>query len=116
MAQQRNTTLILKTLLIGVVVTSLIYFFHPGVGQFSLVINGEPVAEPLVRFAAIPTLLIALFLTGVLMFFAFLGVSMFMFFAVLGGIMLTTLMLAPYFWPLLLIIFLIILLMAYKDH
>ena len=60
MSQQRNNHLFLKILVLGGLIASLLYFFHPGVGQFSLVINGEPVADPLIRFAAVPTLLITL--------------------------------------------------------
>jgi len=119
MAQQHNTHLILKILLIGGLVTTLIYLFHPGVGEFSLIINNEPVAEPLACFAAIPTLLIALLLMSVLMLLAFFGVGLFIFIAVLGFSMLGMFLVAPYFWPLLVVIFLIILLMSWtetKEH
>jgi len=119
MAQQRNNNLILKILLIGGLVTTLIYLFHPDVGEFSLIINNELVTEPLARFAAIPTLLIALLLMSVLILLAFFGVGLFIFITVLGISMLGMFLVAPYFWPLLVIIFLIILLMSWtetKDH
>ncbi|OQK17816.1 hypothetical protein AU255_08120 [Methyloprofundus sedimenti] len=112
MSQPRNNNLLLKTLVMGGFIAALVYFFHPGVGSFSLIINGEPVADPLIRFAAIPTLLIAMLFTGILMFLAFLGVGMFMFIAALAFIMLGVFMVAPYFWPVLVIIFLVIVLMS----
>ena len=49
---------------------------------------------------------------GILMFLAFLGVGMFMFMAALVFIMLGVFMVAPYFWPVLVIIFLVIVLMS----
>ncbi len=115
MSKQHNNHLILKVLIIGGLITILVYLFHPGVGQFSLIINGEPVADPLVRFAAIPTLLIAMLFTGMLMFVAFLGVGMFMFIAALAFIMLGVFIVAPYFWPMLMIIFLVIALMSFGN-
>jgi len=115
MAQQHKTHLILKTLLIGGLVATLIYLFHPDVGAFSLIINNEPIADPLVHFAAIPTLLIALLLMSVLMLLAFLGVGLFIFIAVLGFSMFGMFLIAPYVWPVLVIIFLIILFMSWTE-
>jgi hypothetical protein len=43
------------------------------VGQFGLIINGEPVADPLIRLAALPTLIVALLFTVVLIILAFLS-------------------------------------------
>ena len=45
MQRNQNTYLIIKILLVGGFITSLIYLFHPEAEQFSLIINGEPVAE-----------------------------------------------------------------------
>jgi hypothetical protein len=115
MSKQQNNHLILKVLIIGGLITVLIYLFHPGIGQFGLIINGEPVADPLVRFAAIPTLLIVMLFTGMLIFVAFLGVGMFMFIAALAFIMLGVFIVAPYFWPMLMIIFLVIALMSFGN-
>jgi len=115
MSQQQNNNLILQTLVIGGFIAALVYFFHPGVGSFSLIINGEPVANPLIRFAAFPTLLIAMLFTSVLMFIAFLGVSMFMFVGALVFVILGVFIIAPYFWPMLVIIFLIILFMSFDN-
>lgn len=110
--KQQNNHFILKILLIGGFIAALVYFFHPAVGQITLIINGEPVADPLIRFAAIPTLLIAMLFTGALMLLAFLGVGMVMFMTALGFVMLGIFMVAPYFWPVLVIVFFIILLMS----
>jgi len=115
MSQQQKNNLIFKILVMGGFIAGLVYFFHPGVGQFSLIINGEPVADPLIRFAALPTLLIAIFFTGLLMFLAFLGVGMFMFMAALSFVMLSVVFVAPYFWPIVVIIFLMILLMSFGN-
>jgi len=111
MSKQSNQ-LIIKILIIGGFIAGLIYFFHPGIGQFSLNINGEPVANPLIRFAAIPTLLITMVFIGILTFLAFLGVGMFMFFVALFVVMLGVFIIAPYFWPMLIIIFLMMLFMS----
>ena len=64
--------LVIKVFAVGVVIAILSYLFHPEVGQFSLMLNGSPVAEPLVRFAAIPTFLVIMLVTGILMVLLFL--------------------------------------------
>jgi len=92
---------IAKIVFIGVLIAILIYLFHPGVGHISLIINGEPMAEPLVPFAALTTVLLVLGITavlGLLMFFEF-GLLIFigaLFFAFFGIVLV-----APYFWPVL---------------
>jgi len=116
MPQQQKNHLILKILVLGGFIASLVYFFHPGVGQFSLIINGEPVADPLIRFAAFPTLLITLLFTSILLVFAFIGVGMFIFMLAFVFVTLGVFMVAPYFWPVLAIIFLIILFMSFDSN
>lgn len=90
MQQKRNKKLIVKVLIVGAIIAILSYLFHPGVGQFSVMLNGEPVAEPLVRFAAVPTFLLIMIITGTLMVLLFLGVGVFMFmfamFVALAGV------------------------------
>lgn len=112
MQSKRNKKLIVKVLIIGAIIAVLSYLFHPGVGQLSLMLNGEPVAEPLVRFAAVPTFLLIMIITGVLMVLLFLGVGVFMFlcamFAGLAGIFI----MAPYFWPVLVVVVLMVVLMT----
>ncbi len=116
MQLNRNTHLITKILLIGILITGLIYFFHPETEQFSLIINGEPVADPLVRFAAFPTLLAILLFTGILMVLAYFGVGLLIFLGVLLFMMFGVFIVAPFFWPILLIIFLIIVLMSFGHN
>ena len=79
-------------------------------GTFNLVINGEPVADPLIRLAAFPTFLFTLFFTAILIFVAFLGIGLFTFFLVLVLLMLGVVLVAPYFWPVLAMIFVLIIL------
>ncbi len=100
----------LKILLIGLLLAFFAYLFHPGVGNFNVTINGEPVAEPLVRFAAVPTFFILLFVTLVFMTLAFLGVGFFLFLVLLLFGMAGIVIIAPYFWPILAIVFLTLLL------
>ncbi len=114
MARAANTPLLIKTFVLGVFIAVLIYFFHPDAQQFSVTINGQPVAEPLARFAAFPTLLIIAAIIGILMLLAFFGVGMFLFLMVLGLCILGVFIIAPYFWPLLLIICLVIIFSSYQ--
>ena len=55
MKTQGNHKLITKVLIVGLAIAIGSYLFHPDVGQFSLMWNGEPVATPWLRFAALPT-------------------------------------------------------------
>ena len=110
-----NKKLITKVLIIGGIIAILSYLFHPGVGQFSVMINGEPVAESLVRFAAIPTFLVFMLITGLLMVLLFLGAGALMFLAAMFFAFAVGFVIAPYFWPVLVIIFLIIALMAFSN-
>jgi hypothetical protein len=81
MVRKQNKKLLIKVFFTGIVITILGYLFHPGVGQFSLTINGEPVADPLTRFAAVPTLLALLGITLLLSIILFFGFSLLMFLA-----------------------------------
>ena len=112
MEPQRNNKLMTKVLIVGLVIAILSYLFHPDVGQFSIMMNGEPVADPLVRFAAIPTFLVIMLITGVLMVLLFLGVGVFVFMAAMFIAFAGLAVAVPFFWPILLIIFLIIALMS----
>jgi len=115
MSQQRNNKLLLKVLVLGGFIASLVYFFHPGTEQFSLIINGEPVADPLTRFAVIPTFLTVMLFTSFLMVLAFVGVGVFIFLAAIVFSMLGIFIVAPYFWPVLVIISFIILFMSFDK-
>ena len=116
MSVQKSNNLILKILVLGVLVTGLMYLFHPGVGEFSLMINGAPVSDSLILFAAIPTILITLLFIGILILLVFLGVGVFIFMGVLAFFMLGLIVIAPYFWPVLVVIFLVILLMSLGNR
>jgi hypothetical protein len=104
--------LIAKIVLIGIFVAVLIYLFHPGVGQMNLVINGEPVAQPFVPIAAMTTLLLVLGITAALGLLLFFGVGLLIFWGALFFGLLGIVLMAPYFWPMLVIIFLVIGLMS----
>ncbi|MFA6051007.1 MAG: hypothetical protein WC762_00275 [Methylobacter sp.] len=112
---EHKRKLITKVLIVGGVIAMLSYLFHPGVGQLSVMINGEPVAEPLARFAAIPTLLVILLITSLLTVLLFLGVGVLMFLAAMLFAFAVCVIIAPYFWPVLVIIFLVIALMAFSN-
>jgi len=116
MEKQRNHKLITKVLIAGLVIALLSYLFHPDVGHFSIMMNSQPVADPLVRFAAIPSLIVIMLFTGALMVMLFLGVGMFLFTAALFIGFLGLAFAVPFFWPILLIIFLIIALMSLSHN
>ena len=112
MQQKRNKKLIVEVLIVGAIIAVLSYLFHPGVGQLSVMLNGEPVAEPLVRFAAVPTFLLIMIITGVLMVLLFLGVGVFMFLSAMFIALIGIFIMAPYFWPVLVVVVLMIALMT----
>jgi len=93
-----------------------VYFFHPEVNQFSLVINNEPVADPLIRFAALPTLIVSSLFIAILMLLAFLGVGIFIFITALVFIIVSVCFMVPYLWPLLAFIFIVIAIMSVGSH
>ncbi|MDD2659832.1 MAG: hypothetical protein PHY54_09175 [Methylococcales bacterium] len=115
MERQRNNRLIIKVLIAGLLIAILSYLFHPDVGEFNIMMNGEPVADPLVRLAAIPAFLVIMLITGALMALLFLGVGMFLFMAAAFIALIGIGIAVPFFWPILLIIFLIIALMSFSH-
>jgi hypothetical protein len=90
MDAQQNKKLIIKAVAVSGIITILIYLFHPGVGLLNLLINGEPVADPLIRFAAIQTFLAVTDLTGLLTVLLFLGFGILIFFGCLFVALLAT--------------------------
>ncbi|HFD12722.1 MAG TPA: hypothetical protein ENJ32_09685 [Crenotrichaceae bacterium] len=108
MKRNRNHQQLFILLLTGCFIASLIYLFHPETGQFSVVLNGEPVADPFIQLAVIPAMLAVLFLTGIVMILSFLGVGLVMFLGALLFMMFSIFLIAPFSWPLLLFIFLMI--------
>ena len=115
MEHKGNSKLITKVLIVGLVIALLSYLFHPEVGQFSLMMNGQPVADPLVRFAALPTFFVTLLITGVLIGLLFLGVGVFLFMVAAFIAFLVMAIAVPFFWPVLLIIFLMIGMMSFSH-
>lgn len=113
MKRNRNKHLIIKLVTIGLLIAALSYVLHPGVGQFTVTINGEQIAQPLARLAAIPTLIFALLFTGLLVLLAFLGVGMMLFLSALLFVVLGIFAIAPYFWPVLAVILLVVMLMSF---
>lgn len=116
MKYKGNNKLVIKVLTVGLVIAILSYLFHPDIGQFSIMINGEPVANPLVRFAAIPTFLVIMLITGILIVLLFFGVGVYLFMAATFIALLGIAIVVPFFWPILLIIFLIIVLMSFSHN
>lgn len=114
--QGKKNKLMAKVLIVGLVIAVLSYLFHPDVGQFSIKMNGGPVADPLVRFAAIPAFFVIMLITGVLIGLLFLGVGVFLFMVAAFIALLVIAIAVPFFWPILLIIFLIITLMSFGHN
>ena len=112
MKSQPNNRLIAKVIIIGLAIAVLSYLFHPEAGQFYVTINGQPIADPLIQFAAIPTFLVFVGLTVILAALLLLGVGLLMFLGVSFAALLACALIAPYFWPVLLIIFLVIAIMS----
>jgi hypothetical protein len=115
MKNKCNTRLLTKILTIGLMIAVLSYLFHPDVGQLSVIYNGQPVADPLVRFAAIPTFMLIIGLAGFLALMLFFGLGIFVFMGALLGVLMVSVVIAPYFWPVLMIIMLIIALMSFSH-
>lgn len=101
MESKRNNRLITKVLIIGAVIAVLSYLFHPEAGQLSIVINGQPIAEPLVRFAAVPTFVMIMGLAITFVVLLFLGIGVFMFLGLLFIAFAVCVIMVPYFWPVL---------------
>jgi hypothetical protein len=112
MQNKRNLRLLSKILAVGFIIAVLSYLFHPDAGHLSIIHNGQPIADSLVRFAAIPTFLVILGLAAILTFMLFLGIGVFMFMVALFVVLMLSVVIAPYFWPVLVIIVLIIALMS----
>jgi hypothetical protein len=97
-----------KVTAIGLLIAALSYLFHPEVGEFTFMMNGQPITEPFVKFGAFATFMTIIMLTAVFILLVFLDVG---FFVIAGGILLgfvVLTILAPYLWSVLLAVFLII--------
>ncbi len=83
-------------------------FSIPGSGYLNVTINGEPVADPVARIAAVPIFLAILLVTGILASLVVLGVGTLL---LIGIVLLGTAgiaVAAPYFWPVLVIVILVV--------
>lgn len=116
MQAKRNIRLVTKVLIIGAVIAVLSYLFHPEVAQFSVIVNGQPIAARLINLAAIPTFLVVIGLAIILTLLLFLGIGVFIFFGALFFALMLCLVIAPYLWPVLVIVFLIIALMSVSHE
>lgn len=116
MKTKHNPRLITKVLFVGVFLAILSYLFHPEVGQLSVTLNGQPIADPLIRFAAIPTFMVIIGIAVFLSVLLFLGIGVFMFTGTMFLALLLCLAIATYFWPVLVIIFLVIALMSFSHE
>jgi hypothetical protein len=113
---KHNTSLIIiKVLLIGIIIAVLSYLFHPEVGQLSVMVDGQPIADPIVRFAAVPTFLMIIGCTVILTILLFLGIGVFVFLGTIALALLFCMVIAHYFWPVLAIIALIIILTSFNH-
>jgi len=116
MKPKRNSSLILKILLVGGFLAILAYLFHPETAFFTLLIDREPVAEPLAPIAAVPTILVMLFVTGILIVLAFFGAGLILFIGVLLFAVVGIGLVAPFLWPLLVIVIVMIILTSFGRH
>jgi hypothetical protein len=116
MEYKRNKKLITKVLTVGAVIAVLSYLFHPEVGQLSVMVNGQPIPDPLVRFAAIPTFLVVMGFTLTLTILLFMGIGVFVFLSAIFVALVVCFVMASYFWPVLAIIFLIIALTSFSHE
>jgi len=110
--KKQHQSLIITVFIMGVVIAFLSYLFHPDVDVFRLIVNGQPVDDPIIRFAAIPSALVVMLICGILAVLLFFGIGIFMFFVALFFAMLGVFLIAPFFWPVLVIIFLMLALMS----
>ncbi len=111
MLQKRNKKLIIKTLIAGTIIVILSYLLYPDIGQLSFILNGEPMAH----FVAIPSFLLIMTFTGVLMVLLFLGIGVFMFLFAILVALLGIFIMAPYFWPVLVVVLLVIAMMSVSN-
>lgn len=101
-----------RVFLLGLLLALLAYLFHPGAGHFQVTWNGVPVADPLVRIGAIPAVLVVMVCTGILTLCVFFGVGLILLLVASIALILGSLFILPYFWPLLLIVLLAVIIMA----
>lgn len=112
MKNKRDPRPIVTVLAVGFLIAALSYLFHPEIGRLSVTINGEPISDPFFRFAAVPTFFIVSGLALALTLLLFMGVGGVIFFAAIFLAMAACLLVVPYLWPFLAVIFLMVALMS----
>lgn len=60
-----------KVTAVGLIIAALSYLFNPEVGEFTFMVNGQPITEPFVKFSAFATFLTIIMLTAVFTFIVF---------------------------------------------
>ena len=114
--KQNHHFLIKALLVMGLVIAILSYLFHPDVGVFKLIVNGQPVESSFVQFAAIPSVLVVMLIVGIVAVLLFFGIGLAMFLIALFFAMLGIFLIAPFFWPVLVVIFLMFALMSVDSR
>ncbi|MFA5984311.1 MAG: hypothetical protein WC782_09865 [Methylococcaceae bacterium] len=104
--------LIISVLVISAVLAVLSYLFHPDIGVLQLNINGKQVSDPFIRMAAIPSAIVVMLLVGLLSVLLFMGIGLFIFFIALFFALLGVFFITPSFWPILVLVFLLMLLLS----
>lgn len=111
----KTALLAIKILLVALLVAALIYFLYPMNGHFTMMVNGKPIVDPLAQFMTFPVLLAVGVFTGLLFILAFLGAGLFVFLAAFLLMLFGVFVMAPYVWPLLLLVFIIVLMMLFGE-
>jgi len=109
-------SLIVTVFIMGAIIALLSYLFHPDIGVFKLIVNGQPVDDAIIRFAAIPSALVVMLISGILAVLLFFGVGLALFGIAFFFAMLGIFLIAPFFWPVLIIIFLLFFLMSVNSN
>ena len=109
---QQNHHLLKAVLIMGAIIAILSYLFHPDVGIFKLFVNGQPVDNTLVQFAAIPSVLVVMGIISGLAILLFFGVGLVMFMIALFFGLFGVFLIVPFFWPVLVVIFLMFVLLS----
>jgi hypothetical protein len=108
--------LITTVFIMGIMIALLSYLFHPDVGVFKLIVNGQPMNDAAIRFAAIPSALAIIAISAILAVLLCLGIGMVVFLVALFLALFGIFLIAPFFWPILIVIFLMFALLSpHKD-
>lgn len=113
---KKNNRLLLILAITGVFIAVLIYLFHSETGQFEVLLNGQPVSEPLIFIGAVPAIFVVLVGTAVLMFMTFMGVGLMLFVGAMFFLFFGIFLLLPFSWPVLLFVFLIIIVLTFDNN